>query len=174
MGRKLLLIVAFAAAAAATACAGGEDRRARGTQSGPQQQQAAAPRLADAPAATHGGGDQHGRGPVTPGRVPAFQTDPAALKNLPPTLSPALFTGTTRLAYQMVGEIPEVVAQLPCYCHCDRGFGHKSLHSCFVDEHGSQCGVCLNEAMAAYRMQKEQGLRPEQIRERIIAQYGKS
>jgi hypothetical protein len=60
---------------------------------------------------------------------------------------------------------------LPCYCHCDEGFGHKSLHSCFVDDHASHCAVCVDEALLAYKLQTEGGLTPEQIRERIVAQY---
>jgi hypothetical protein len=49
--------------------------------------------------------------------------------------------------------------------------GHKSLHSCFEDDHAAHCAVCVNEALQAYRLQKEQGLSPAQIRQRIVAQY---
>ena len=69
--------------------------------------------------------------------------------------------------------IPQTIAQLPCYCHCDRGFGHKSLHSCYVDGHASSCAVCVEEVLTAYRLQKQEGLSPAQIRERIIAEYSK-
>ena len=51
--------------------------------------------------------------------------------------------------------------------------GHKSLHNCFRDDHGANCGICMNEAMAAYKYQKEQKLNPTQIREKIIAEFGK-
>jgi len=115
--------------------------------------------------------DPHGFGAV-PGLVPAYQTDAAALKSLPPTLDPEKFTGRRREGYAAVRAIPETIAQLPCYCHCDRGFGHKSLHSCFVDDHGANCSICLEEALLAYRLEKEEKLNPEQIRERIVAQYG--
>jgi hypothetical protein len=103
-------------------------------------------------------------------RIPAFQTAESA-KNLPATLSPDLFQGSVRSAYAAVREIPEIIAQLPCFCHCDRSFGHKSLHTCFVDDHGADCGVCSNSALLAYRLHKEQKLNPEQIREKIIAEY---
>jgi hypothetical protein len=106
-------------------------------------------------------------------RIPAFQSAEGA-KNLPPTLAPELFQGTVRTAYQIVREIPETIAQLPCYCHCDLSAGHKSLYSCFVDDHGANCGVCMNEAMTAYKLQKEQKLTPAQIREKIIEEYSKS
>lgn len=105
------------------------------------------------------------------GDVPAFQTGAASLKSLPPTLSPQAFVGKQRMAYEVVGKIPQTIAQLPCYCHCDRGFGHKSLHTCFVDDHAAHCAVCVDEALMAYRLQTEERLTPEQIRERIVAQY---
>lgn len=105
------------------------------------------------------------------GRIPAYQK-PTEIKALAETLSPELFTGNVRLAYQAAKEIPETLAQLPCYCHCDRGHGHKSLHSCFVSNHGENCGICIGEALMAYNLQKRGGLNPSQIRERIIAAYG--
>lgn len=104
-------------------------------------------------------------------RVPAFQNDVASLKNLGPTLPPEKFIGKQRAAYKAVKEIPRTIAQLPCYCYCDEGHGHKSLHSCFEDDHAAQCAVCVDEALLAYSLEKNEKLNPEQIRERIIAQY---
>lgn len=104
--------------------------------------------------------------------VPAFQIAPTAA-SLGPTLDPEMFTGSARTAYQIAREIPETLAEVPCYCHCDRGFGHKSLHSCFKDEHGANCSMCINEAIAAYKMTKETKMSPREIREAIIRQFGK-
>ena len=59
-------------------------------------------------------------------RVPAFQVAPTRA-SLGPTLEPEKFTGLTRDAYRAVKQIPLTIAQLPCYCHCDEGFGHESL-----------------------------------------------
>ena len=109
--------------------------------------------------------------PSQEARVPAFQDAKSAV-NLPPTLQPEQFFGPTRDAYRVVKEIPETIAQLPCYCHCDQSIGHKSLHSCFQDTHASQCAVCVNEALVAYNLQRS-GMTPAQIRERIIAQYSR-
>ncbi len=81
------------------------------------------------------------------------------------------FIGKTRDAYKAAKEIPKTIAQLPCYCHCDEGFGHKSLHSCFEDDHASHCAVCVDEALLAYRLEKEQRLTPEQVRKIIIEKY---
>lgn len=105
------------------------------------------------------------------GRVPAHFKTPPSKESLRPTLDPEQFTGPTRAAYKAVKEIPQTIAQLPCYCYCDEGFGHKSLHSCFEDDHGAHCAVCVNEVLLAYRMEKEMKLTPAEIRERIVAQY---
>lgn len=100
--------------------------------------------------------------------VPAHYENPPG--TLPPTLAPEKFAGKTRQAYQAAKDIPQTLAQLPCYCHCDRGMGHKSLHSCFEDEHAAHCDVCVNESIMASQMQKK-GMTPAQIREQIIARY---
>ena len=105
-------------------------------------------------------------------RVPAFEVAPTRA-SLAPTLDPEKFTGMTRDAYRAVRQIPTTIAQLPCYCHCDEGFGHKSLYSCFEDEHAAHCAVCVNEALLALMLEKDQKLTPVQIRERIVAQYSK-
>jgi hypothetical protein len=101
--------------------------------------------------------------------VPAHYESPPS--NLPTTLAPEKFPGKIREAYQAAKEIPQTLAQMPCYCHCDRGMGHKSLHSCFEDDHAAHCATCTDEALLAYRLQKEQHLSAKQIRERIIAEF---
>ena len=106
-------------------------------------------------------------------RVPAFSTSAPDLKTLQPTLSPELFTGNTKLAYRAAKEIPQTLAQLPCYCHCDRGHNHKSLYSCFESEHGENCGICIGEAVMAYNLEK-QGVAVSEIRKRVIVAYGES
>ncbi len=111
----------------------------------------------------------HATKPGTPA-VPAFQTG-YQISNLQPTLAPAQFEGKAREAYEVARKIPETLAELPCYCHCDQAFGHKSLHSCFVDDHASHCAVCVDEALLAYKLQKEEKLTPAQVRGRIIQKY---
>ncbi|MGI9107203.1 MAG: CYCXC family (seleno)protein [Pyrinomonadaceae bacterium] len=127
----------------------------------------------EATAAAGAAADPHaGHAHGAPGRVPRFAKSNLELKSLPPVLSAAQFTGKTRMAYAAVKEMPETIAQLPCYCHCDEGFGHKSLQTCFVDDHAAHCAVCVEEALLAHKLQKDEGLSPAQIRERIIATYG--
>lgn len=107
---------------------------------------------------------------TAPGRrIPAHFKTPPDPKTLPPTLSPEQFTGETRAAYQVAKEIPVTLAQLPCFCYCD-AIGHKSLHSCYEDDHSVGCGICKVSALMASKLKKE-GLSDEQIRERLIAHY---
>lgn len=106
------------------------------------------------------------------GRIPAYYETAPEIGSLPPTLSPEFFTGNKKLAYQAAREIPQTLAQLPCYCHCDRGHGHKSLHSCFESEHGENCGICMGEALMAQSLQKR-GVSVSEIRKQIIAAYGR-
>ena len=103
--------------------------------------------------------------------IPAYFQVAPSKSSLGPTLAPEKFTGPTREAYRAVREIPVTIAQLPCYCHCDKGYGHKSLYSCFEDDHAAHCAVCVNEALLALQLEKEQKLTPAQIRETIVAQY---
>ena len=102
--------------------------------------------------------------------VPAHYKAPPASTELRPVLAASQFEGKARAAYAAVKEIPATIAQMPCYCHCDRGMGHKSLHSCFEDDHAAHCAVCVDEALMAYRLQKE-GLPAAEIRTRIIAKF---
>jgi hypothetical protein len=54
-----------------------------------------------------------------------------------PPLSPSRYVGQTARAYQIAREIPDILDQLYCYCECDKHLGHKSLLSCFTDDHGA-------------------------------------
>jgi Protein of unknown function with PCYCGC motif len=103
--------------------------------------------------------------------VPAYLEVAPSRASLGPTLDPEKFTGLTRDAYRAVKQIPVTIAQLPCYCHCDEGFGHKSLYSCFEDDHAAHCDVCVREALLALSLEKDRKLTPAQIRDRIVAQY---
>lgn len=62
---------------------------------------------------------------------------PVARRETRPRLDPALFSGKARLAYEVAAAIPNTLDQLTCFCGCVESFGHKSLLSCYTDEHGS-------------------------------------
>ena len=162
MKRKILIFAAIVAVAVVSAC----NNQATNDTAKRIDPQPARTAQQSPPATT----DPHGHD-LSAARVPAFQTDAASLKGLGPTLPPEKFVGKTREAYKAVKAIPQTIAQLPCYCNCDEGFGHKSLYSCYEDDHAAHCAVCVDEVLLAYRLEKEEKLKPEQIRERIIAQY---
>jgi hypothetical protein len=166
MNRKLLLVAAILVVAVAGACTSQNQNDVARTNETPRQ--ASVSPAPTAPSAHPA--DPHGHD-ASASLVPAFQTDATSLKNLAPTLSPEKFFGQQKAAYTAVKQIPRTIAQLPCYCHCDKGFGHKSLYTCFEDDHAAHCAVCVDEALLAYRLEKDEKLKPEQIRERIIALY---
>jgi hypothetical protein len=122
------------------------------------------------PAAPASAADQPSTLATPSASVPAYQ-NAAEVQHLAPTLPPAQFSGKARTAYQLVAEIPKTIAQLPCYCHCDETFGHKSLHTCFVDDHAAHCAVCVDEALLAYKLETQDKLTPAQVRAVIIEKY---
>jgi hypothetical protein len=105
--------------------------------------------------------------------VPHYNAAPAKGDKLEPILTRDKLWGANAQnsyqihAYELAAKIPAVIHQQPCYCYCDRGMGHKSLHSCFSGTHGAQCGTCLQELYYTYKMNKE-GKTPAQIRAGII------
>lgn len=106
-------------------------------------------------------------------RIPAHFSFPPPLSSLAPTLDPTSFEDPrVQAAYQAAREIPQTLAQLPCFCYCDEPpFSHKSLHSCYEGDHSVGCGTCQDEALMAREFKKE-GLSDEEIRSRIIATFG--
>jgi hypothetical protein len=110
-----------------------------------------------------------------PNDVPAYNAAPPRKgQHLPAVLTPAQIAAqgfdhpAHAAAYRAAAKHGTVLHQLPCYCHCDRGMGHNSLHSCFENLHGANCSTCMQEAILAARM-TEQGKAPKAIRAAIIA-----
>ena len=87
-------------------------------------------------------------------------------------LSPALFVGKIETAYQVAQDTPDVLDQLYCYCECDKHSGHRSLLSCYTDNHAANCDVCVNEALDASRWAK-QGSKMAEIRREIDRKYSR-
>jgi hypothetical protein len=94
--------------------------------------------------------------------------DPAARLRI--TLDPQNFQGTVREAYEVAEKDPALLAQLHCYCGCDKTDGHKNLLDCFRDTHGSTCAICCGEARDAEAM-ASRGMPVEQIRDALRARY---
>lgn len=116
-GLPLILALALAA------CSSGE------------REAAPAPRSASPPAA-----HDSSQAAPTPARrpVPPYYESAAAAKPLPRLVSPEYFRDfpVVERVYRITHGIPEVLAQQPCYCWCDK-FGHGSLLDCFASDHGA-------------------------------------
>lgn len=100
--------------------------------------------------------------------VPPYFTSAAAARPYPSLLPAADFSRDPAVehAYTVAEEMPGVLAQMPCYCHCNR-IGHRSLLDCYASTHAAGCDVCLMEALFSGRMTTE-GQNPATIRREII------
>lgn len=99
--------------------------------------------------------------------IPAYHANAPVLP-LPNTFDPKVFPDAlNQNIYALAAKEKASLYQQPCYCHCDKHAGHKSLLDCFMDRHGSVCDVCKKEAAFAYQ-QSKLGKTPAQIRAAII------
>jgi hypothetical protein len=101
--------------------------------------------------------------------VPAHFNSAEAAQPYPATLPPEQFPNpVVAHAYRVAKLIPGTLAQEPCYCFCDKTAGHRGLLDCWTSLHGSECSVCIQEALFTEKLTKA-GRTPAQIREAIIA-----
>jgi len=108
--------------------------------------------------------------PVTAVAIP----DGDGLIETNPVLPAANFSGRVAKTYQYAAEIPKVLDSLYCYCKCSENpnFKHKTLLTCYTNEHATKCDICMHEAEMAYDMTKE-GKSPKEIRAAVDAFYAK-
>jgi hypothetical protein len=70
--------------------------------------------------------------------VPPFHRSAEAARPFPVLQDPGRYQiPVVSQAYRIAREIPEVLAQQPCYCNCGESFGHGSLLDCFASDHGA-------------------------------------
>lgn len=76
--------------------------------------------------------------PAVTSKTPPYHESAEAAKPFPQLLPAAYFRNTplAARAYRIASELPEVLAQQPCYCYCDR-YGHTSLLDCYASDHGA-------------------------------------
>jgi hypothetical protein len=78
-----------------------------------------------------------------------------------PILDPKLFAkgyeAEASLCYQIAREIPATLDLLHCFCECKESpvFRHRTLLTCFTDNHAAGCGICLREALMAADLKKQ-------------------
>lgn len=78
---------------------------------------------------------------------------------------------TTVASYQAAARIPAWLDGIKCYCACRVTIGHRSLLSCFEDDHGAMCQVCQDEALIASEIAARGGTL-EQARQAVDARFG--
>lgn len=96
------------------------------------------------------------------------RSDPA--QQLRMTLDPNRFKGEIKQAYEIAERDPALLAQLHCYCGCDRTNNHKNLLDCYRDDHGSHCAICVGEAIDAETLAR-QGMSVDRIRDTLRSRY---
>jgi|ERR1039458_9637023 hypothetical protein len=86
------------------------------------------------------------------------------------TLDPNQFTGPVKQAYIVAEKNPALLAELHCYCGCDKADGHQNLLDCYRGRHGATCEICTEEALLADRMSKQRSPL-DQIRDAIRRRF---
>src|SRR5262245_49908188 len=87
-----------------------------------------------------------------------------------PVLDPGLFTNTriydkeASPSYEIARKIPATIDKLHCFCECAESprFQHKTLLTCFTDNHAAGCGICMKEALLAAEL-KDKGASDTEI-----------
>jgi hypothetical protein len=87
-----------------------------------------------------------------------------------PTLSPARFTGKVAAAYKIAEQNPVLLDSMYCYCNCKKTIGHKSLLSCYADNHAAGCGICRDEAYFALS-QYQSGMNIVEVRKAVDKRF---
>ena len=117
--------------------------------------------------------DKHTRVyPVDIKKVAATNADLLRGGETQPTLSPMPFIGETAKAYQMAKDNRELLDSMFCYCNCKKNYGHKSLLSCYVDNHADKCKICRDQTFYA-NSQYEQGKDIGQVRIAVDKKFWK-
>src|SRR6266853_546675 len=106
--------------------------------------------------------------------VPAFHHEPPQ-GTLPGTVSPTEFSDVVvQNAYILAARVKRILYQQPCYCHCDRSQGHKSLLDCFGSKHGGGWEVCMQKPFNQYDQPHQEKMPPRSARESSAGNGSKS
>ena len=68
------------------------------------------------------------------------------------------FEPDVKASYEAARKYPDMLDRLHCFCECKESARehHKTLLTCFTNEHAAGCGICQHEALLAARL-KDQG-----------------
>lgn len=88
-----------------------------------------------------------------------------------------------QVAYQFAIAHPDLLAQIPCYCGCEKTLHHKHNLDCYIaafnpdgsvaryTDHAAYCGVCVDTTLLARKLAGE-GQTAQAIHTAIDTQYG--
>lgn len=91
-----------------------------------------------------------------------------------PILPAGMWSGKAAEAYRLAAEIPHVVDAQYCYCDCSKNpkFMHKTLLTCYTDNHGAECSICQNEVFKSYDLYKK-GYSIPDIKKEVDKEFSK-
>ena len=106
----------------------------------------------------------------TPAAATAAQSSCKTCTERRPVMDPKLFSDVAiygpeaKPAYEVARAIPATIDKLHCFCECAESprFHHKTLLTCFTDNHAAGCGICIKEALLASDL-KQKGASDDEI-----------
>lgn len=122
--------------------------------------------------------------PSTPYRAAAHSEEQLTanlLAHLPDYVQKA--EANVQAAYRFAMDHPDLLAQIPCYCGCEKTLHHKHNLDCYIAAfkpdgsvaqytgHAAYCGVCVDTTLLARDLAGE-GQTAHAIHTAIDAQYG--
>ena len=71
-------------------------------------------------------------------------------------------------AYEAARRYPDLIDRIHCFCECmeNQQEGHKTLLTCFTNEHAAGCGICQKEALLAAQL-KDRGISDANIERNV-------
>jgi hypothetical protein len=102
--------------------------------------------------------------PAAPKNACATCTERAAI------LDPGRFSDTriyereVKPAYEAARQYPATLDRLHCFCECKESMTHRhrTLLTCFTNDHAAGCGICIREALLAKEL-KDKGLSDDEV-----------
>jgi hypothetical protein len=85
-----------------------------------------------------------------------------------PLQSPSKYAGwndtDVKKSYEAARKYPATIDLLHCFCECKESprEHHKSLLTCFTNDHAAGCGICQHEAILAAKL-KDEGASDEEV-----------
>ncbi|GMT42960.1 MAG: hypothetical protein IEMM0002_1371 [bacterium] len=91
-----------------------------------------------------------------------------------PIVNSGYYKGRVAQIYQWAEEVPQAYDALYCYCRCsdNPNLKHKTLLTCYTNDHASKCNICLKEGQMAWEM-TQKGMSPKEIRVEVDSYYEK-